>query len=47
VSGQRAAAVVLTVALTLRSLIGIDYFVVRQLAILAFQLPSYQEIIRN
>ena len=43
----RAVAVLLTVALALGSLIGIGYVVVRQLATLAYQLPSYQERIQK
>jgi predicted PurR-regulated permease PerM len=43
----RAIAVILTVALALGSLIGIGYVVVRQLAMLAYQLPSYQERIQK
>jgi predicted PurR-regulated permease PerM len=43
----RAIAVILTVALALASLIGIGYVVVRQLAMLAYQLPSFQERIQK
>jgi AI-2E family transporter len=43
----RALAVLLTVALTLGSLIGIGFVVERQLAMLAYQLPSYQERIQK
>ena len=43
----RAIAVLLTVALALGSLVGIGYVVVRQLAMLAYQLPSYQERIQK
>ena len=43
----RAIAVLLTVALALGSLIGIGYVVVRQLSMLAYQLPSYQERIQK
>ena len=43
----RAIAVLLTVALALGSLGGIGYVVVRQLAMLAYQLPSYQKEIQK
>ncbi|MGZ3470452.1 MAG: AI-2E family transporter, partial [Isosphaeraceae bacterium] len=43
----RAIAVLLTVALALGSLSGIGYVVVRQLSMLAYQLPSYQERIQK
>ena len=43
----RAIAVLLTVALALGSLGGIGYVVVRQLSILAYQLPSYQKEIQK
>jgi predicted PurR-regulated permease PerM len=43
----RAVAVLLTVALALGSLVGVGYVVVRQLAMLAYQLPSYQERIQK
>ncbi len=43
----RAIAVILTVALALGSLSGIGYVVVRQLSILAYQLPSYQKEIQR
>ena len=43
----RAIAVLLTVALALGSLIGIGYVVVRQLSMLAYQLPSYQKRIQK
>jgi predicted PurR-regulated permease PerM len=43
----RAIAVLLTVALALGSLGGIGYVVVRQLSMLAYQLPSYQERIQK
>ncbi len=43
----RAAAVLLTVALALGLLSGIGYVVVRQLSMLAYQLPSYQERIQK
>ena len=43
----RAIAVLLTVALALGSLSGIGYVVVRQLSMLANQLPSYQKEIQK
>ncbi len=43
----RAIAVLLTVALALGSLGGIGFVVVRQLTMLAYQLPSYQERIQK
>ena len=43
----RVIAVLLTVALALGSLGGIGYVVVRQLSILAYQLPSYQKEIQK
>ncbi len=43
----RAVAVLLTVALALGCLVGVGYVVVRQLAMLAYQLPSYQERIQK
>ena len=43
----RAIAVLLTVALALGSLSGIGYVVLRQLSVLANQLPSYQERIQR
>src|SRR5271157_2880760 len=43
----RAIAVLLTVALALGSLSGIGFVVVRQLSMLAYQLPSYQERIQK
>ena len=43
----RAIAVLLTVALALGALSGIGYVVVRQLSMLANQLPSYQERIQK
>jgi predicted PurR-regulated permease PerM len=43
----RAIAVLLTVALALGSLCGVGYVVGRQLSMLAYQLPSYQERIQR
>jgi predicted PurR-regulated permease PerM len=43
----RSAAALLTVLLALGSLSGIGYVVVRQLAVLAYRLPSYQERIQK
>ena len=43
----RAIAVILTVVLTLGSLSGISYVVVRQLATLAYELPNYQKEIQK
>ena len=43
----RAIAVLLTVALALGALSGIGYVVMRQLSMLAYQLPSYQERIQK
>ncbi len=43
----RAIAVILTVALALGSLSGIGYVVVRQISVLANQLPSYQKEIQK
>jgi predicted PurR-regulated permease PerM len=43
----RVIAVLLAVALALGSLCGIGYVVVRQLSMLAYQLPSYQERIQK
>ncbi|MGO9599712.1 MAG: AI-2E family transporter [Isosphaeraceae bacterium] len=43
----RAIAVLLTVVLALGCLSGIGFVVVRQLSILAYQLPSYQERIQK
>ncbi len=43
----RAAAVLLTVALAVGSLVGISYVVVRQLSMLAYGLPSYQKQIQK
>jgi predicted PurR-regulated permease PerM len=43
----RAASVILTVVLALVSLSGIGYVVVRQLSMLAYQLPSYQKEIQK
>ena len=43
----RAAAVILTVALSLGFLSGIGYVVVRQLSTLAYRLPNYQERIQR
>ena len=45
--GYRAVAVILTVALALGALTGIGYVVVRQLATLAYELPSYQKEIQK
>ena len=43
----RVIAVLITVVLALGSLSGIGYVVVRQLSMLAYQLPSYQERIQK
>ena len=43
----RAIAVLLTVVLALGALSGIGYVVVRQLSMLAYRLPSYQERIQK
>ena len=43
----RAIAVLLTVALALGCLSGIGYVVVRQLSMLAYELPSYQKEIQK
>src|SRR5208337_761964 len=43
----RVIAVLLTVALALGCLSGIGYVVVRQLSMLAYQLPSYKERIQE
>ena len=43
----RAVAVLLSVALAVGSLGGVGYVVVRQLSMLAYQLPSYQERIQE